>query len=326
MVGQRTAPVRRVTEPYKARVRLPLFTLIALLGPLFSGIRSTYVWAVYVVFVILYSLWALRLSRSFSTDRRLGYLLCLTDTAILLPLLVWSSAAALQTLLALVCVAGLVFTYGADRSRAKDRSTADGEMQVVRGPSAKDWRANGRRSEEASGETRLERAVRTRLQVFTATGARFGLVVLRIARFEEVASYYGEETSERLVSAVSRRGLRLLGPDAQHFSLQGGKVAFLFETEPHALQGHARYENGFAWNDLYDVEGLAMTLGRKACEHLIDGHRVECVVGWAAAPADGLTADDLLYVAETGAQSTAAFRRVAGTSVPVSDRTRAATG
>ncbi len=37
-----------------------------------------------------------------------------------------------------------------------------------------------------------------------------------------------------------------------------------------------------------------MSLGRKACEHLVDGHRVECVVGWASAPADGLNADDLM--------------------------------
>jgi hypothetical protein len=162
--------------------------------------------------------------------------------------------------------------------------------------------------------------------VFTATGARFGLVVLRIARFEEASSYFGEEAAGRLLSAVSRRGLRLLGPDAQNFALSEGKVAFLFETEPDALQGHARYESSFAWSDPYDVEGLAMTLGRRVCEHLVDGHRVECVVGWASAPADGLTADDLLYVAETGAQSTAAFRRVAGSSVPVPERARAATG
>lgn len=326
MVGQRTDPVRRVTEHQKARGRLALLTLIALIGPLFSGVRSTSVWVIYVVFVIFYSLWTLRLSRTFSGDRRLGYLLCLTDAAILLPLLVWSSAPALQAVLALVCAAGLAVTYRVDRSRVKDEARSHSQTRGSPGLSPREWRVNGRRPEELSAEARLERAVRTRLQLLTATGARFGLVVLRIARFEEAASYYGEEASERLLAAVSRRGLRLLGPDAQHFSLQGGRVAFLFETEPHALQGHGRYESGFSWSDPYDVEGLAMTLGRKVCEHLVDGHRVECVVGWASAPADGLTADDLMYTAETGAQSTAAFRRVAGSSVPVSERARAATG
>ncbi len=326
MIGQRTAPARRVTEHQKARVRLPLLTLIALFGPLFSGVRSTSVWIVYVVFVVLYALWTLRLSRSFSRDRRLGYLLCLTDIAIMLPLLVWSSSAALRAVLVLVCAGGVAFTCKVDRSQTRNGMPVENALPAVRGPSAREWRARAKRPERPSAEALLERAVRTRLQVFTATGARFGLVVLRIARFEEVGSYYGEEAAERLVSAVSRRGLRLLGPDAQHFSLRGGKVAFLFETEPHTLLGHGRYETGLAWSDPYDVEGLAMALGRKACEHLVDGHRVECVAGWASAPADGLTADDLMYVAETGAQSTAAFRRVAGSSAPVSERARAATG
>jgi hypothetical protein len=53
---------------------------------------------------------------------------------------------------------------------------------------------------------------------------------------------------------------------------------------------------------------------------------VECVVGWASAPADGLNADDLMYVAEAGAQSTAAFRRVAGGQVTVPERARIAAG
>jgi GGDEF domain-containing protein len=326
MVGEHTAPVRRVTELQKARLRLPLLTLVALLGPVFSGVRSASVWIVYVVFVVLYSLWTLRLSRTFSGDRRLGYLLCLTDVAILLPLLVWSSAVGLQIVLALVCAGGLALTYAANRSRSGVEVGAQEGAPAPRGLSAREWQARSRRAQEPSAEELLERAVRTRLQVFTATGARFGLVVLRIARFEEASSYFGEEAAGRLLSAVSRRGLRLLGPDAQNFALSEGKVAFLFETEPDALQGHARYESSFAWSDPYDVEGLAMTLGRKVCEHLVDGHRVECVVGWASAPADGLTADDLLYVAETGAQSTAAFRRVAGSSVPVPERARAATG
>jgi len=326
MLGQRTAPVRRTAEHQKALVRLPLVTAITLLGPLFSGVRSAAVWIVYVVFVLLYSLWVLRLSRTFSSDRRLGYLLCLTDIAILLPLLVWSSAAALQIVLALLCVAGLAFTYRADWLRGGAAAKAEDGLSSIRGPSARDWRAKARRAEQPSPEALLERAVRTRLQVFTASGARFGLVVLRIARFDEVVSYYGEESAGRLLSAISRRGLRLLGPDAQDFTLRGGKVAFLFETEPDALQGHSRYESGFAWSDPYDVEGLAMAVGRKVCEHLVDGHRVECVVGWASAPSDGLTADDLMYVAETGAQSTAAFRRVAGTSSAVPERARAATG
>lgn len=320
MTGQRTARLPRVTEHQKARVRLPLLTLLALLGPPLSGVRSVSIWVFYAVFVVLYSLWCLRLSCYFSSDRRLGYLLSLTDIAILLPLLVWSSAAGMQTVLTVVCAVGLAVTYWADRVRMETDARAGGD------PRAREQRSVMSRAKESSVETGLERAVRMRLRVFTTTGARFGLVVLRVMRFEETASYYGEDASERLLSAVSRRGLRLLGPDAQNFPLPGGRVAFLFETEPKDLRVDDRDEGGHRWRGPYDVEGLAMALGRKACEHLIDGHRVECVVGWASAPADGLTADDLMDVAESGAQSTAAFRRVAGSRVPVSERAKAATG
>ncbi|OFW65708.1 MAG: hypothetical protein A2Y74_09630 [Actinobacteria bacterium RBG_13_63_9] len=69
-----------------------------------------------------------------------------------------------------------------------------------------------------------------------------------------------------------------------------------------------------------------MALGRRACEQMVDGSRLECVVGWASAPADGVGADDLMYAAEGGAQSTAAFRRVAGSRVPVPKKTRAVAG
>jgi hypothetical protein len=180
--------------------------------------------------------------------------------------------------------------------------------------------------DQAGPGTPLERAVRVRLGVFLATGSRFALVVLRIARFEETMSYYGEESSRRILSAVSRRGLRFLGPDAQHFELPEGRVAFLFEIDNERVQAGADRDGRFIWTDPSDIEGLAMSLGRKACEHLVDGHRVECVVGWASAPADGLNADDLMEVAEAGAQSTAAFRRVAGGQVRVPERARVAAG
>lgn len=325
MIEQRTAPLSRVTERRKARVRLPLLTFLALLGPPLTGMRSVPVWIVYVVFAVLYSLWSLRLSGHFSTDRRLGYLLCLTDTAILLPLLAWSTVVGMRVVLLVGCAAGLAVTLWADKAQRERADTAMGTGAIG------GLRGRGRpsvavRAESRDPQTRLEQAVHVRLRVFTVTGARFGLVVLRVLRFEETASYYGEEASERVLSAVSRRGLRLLGPDAQHFPLPGGRVAFLFETEPEAARAGERGEGGLRWSHPYDVEGLAMTVGRKSCEHLIDGRRVECVVGWASAPADGLMADDLMYAAESGAQSTAAFRRVAGSQLPVPERARAAAG
>lgn len=316
MATLRTAPGRRLTEQRKARVRLPLLILVALVTPPLAGIRSIPAWVCYAVFASLYSLWALRLCTQFGHDRRLGYLLCLADLAILLPLLVWSSGATLQVFLVAMCAVGLAVTYLGGRAERRDE-----QRPLTRAATAD--KIDAHTIDESTGAP-LERAVRLRLTVFRATGSRFALVVLRVLRFEENTAYYGGESSQRVLSAISRRGLRLLGPDAQHFVLPGGRVAFLFEIENGRAPGAPR-TTATDWVDPTDVESLAMALGRKSCERLVDGHRVECVVGWASAPADGLNADDLMYVAEAGAQSTAAFRRAAG-QVGVPDRARVAAG
>ena len=249
MIGQRTAPVRRVTEHHKARVRLPLFTLIALLGPLLSGIRSTSVWIVYVIFVILYSLWALRLSRYF-----------LERPSARLPLVPHRHR------------------YPAAAARLEFRGRAAGTPGLgVRGWAClhvrsrsipgQEPRDDGRRDAGHTGSISQglagQRQALRRAQCGNTPGARGA---------DPPAGLHGDRGTVRaggaphrpvrgnrsllrrgdlragLSAAVSRRGLRLLGPDAQHFSLQGGRVAFVFATEPHALQGHARYESGVAWS------------------------------------------------------------------------------
>jgi GGDEF domain-containing protein len=274
---------------------------------------------VYVILAAAYSLWGLRLTRNFARDRRLGYLLALTDAAILLPLLVWSSAAVMQALLVLAWACGLLYTYAADRAHkaAGSRVRASHALRLEPVRSRRDWE---------SVEAPLERALKVRLRVLAATNTRFALIVLRVLRFEEIAAYYGAETSDRLIAAVGRRGLRLLGPDAQSFVLDGGRVALVFATDTGAAGGDSQDDASLGWIDPYDVESVAMTVARRVCEHLVDGHRVECVVGWASAPADGMSAEDLVYAAEAGAQSTAAFRRVAGSRIPVPEKTRAAAG
>lgn len=305
MTGKRTATAQRITERRKARARLVLLTLLALVFPPLVGVRSAPVWVLYVGFAFLYSLWTLRLVRTFEGDRRLGYLLALTDAAVVLPLLVWTSSAFLQVLLFLLCATGAVFTYWADRRLRQAEACAH---QGARASFA----SAGAQPGEATPEARLERILRARLQVFGSTGMRFALVFLHIRRYEEILVYYGEEAAARVVGAVVRRGLRLLGPDAQSLVLPGGRVAFVFALGPGS-------------GDSYDVEGLAMALARKACEHLVDRYRVECVVGWASAPADGLTPEDLVYTAESGVRSAEAFRRVAGAPA-LPGKTRAAAG
>lgn len=317
MIGQQTARPLRITERQKARARVVLLTLIGLVCPPLAGARSVSVWMFYAAFVLLYSVWGLRLARGFSADRRLGYLLCLTDTAIVLPLIVWASSPPLRAGLLLVCGIGLAVTYWADRSRVVSGARVTTAPRGARS-------ARGRSVYEGPEEP-LERALRMRLRVFEATGDRFALVVLRVVRFEEMRTYYGEDAAEHLLSAVGRRAMRLLGPDAQHFFLPEGRVALVFATGREQAR-LAETGTSVLRADPYDVESIAMMLARKVCEHLIEGRRVECVVGWASAPADGLSAEDLIYAAESGAQSSAAFRRVAGERVPVPDKTRVAAG
>ena len=319
MDKQRTAGALRVTERQKARARLVLLTLVGLICPPLAGARSPVVWALYVALTVGYSLWALRLTRHYAGDRLLGFLLCLTDGAILLPLLAWSSSAALWVVLILVWAGGLLATRaGAGGSRDVSRRSRFGPTL------AEPERVRGNRGYD-DPEALLDGALRMRLQVLRSNNARFALVLLRVLRFEDIADYYGQDLASRVLAAVGHRGSRLLGPDAQVFLLQSGRVAFVFATG--ATTGAVVSASGEpTWIDPYDVESLAMALGRRACEHLIDGQKVECVVGWGSAPADGMSADDLLYAAESGAQSTAAFRRVAGSAVPVPERTRAATG
>jgi GGDEF domain-containing protein len=319
MKRQRTAGALRVTECQKARARLVLLTLVGLICPPLAGARSPAIWALYVVLTIGYSLWALRLTRHYAGDRLLGLLLCLTDGAMLLPLLAWSSAAALWIVLVLVWMGGLLAT----------RAAGSGSRDVSRRPGLDSGRVEPDKARGSRGyddpEALLDGALRLRLQVLRSTNARFALVVLRVLRFDDIADYYGHDIASRVLAAVGHRGSRLLGPDAQVFLLQSGRVALVFATG--ATTGRVASASGqTAWIDPYDVESLAMALGRRACEHLIDGQKVECVVGWASAPADGVSAEDLLYAAESGAQSTAAFRRVAGSGVPVPERTRAAVG
>jgi GGDEF domain-containing protein len=320
MTGQRTAPSLILTERTKARVRLPLLILATLVGPPLAGMRFTPVWLIYILFGFVYALWALRLTQLFSADNRLGYLLCLTDSALLLPLAAWSTGLGMKVAVPVVCALGLAVTYVVDEARLTRGRRTDP--------------VGGRRPSSGSGrvadpEAELRAAIGSRLRSFQHDGSRFGLVVLRLVRFEETNTYYGDETGERALSAVGRRGMRLLGQEAQRFVLRGGRVAFLFETA--GPGGRTTARERLDWHDSYDTEGLAMVLGRRVCENLVEGRRLECVVGWSSAPADGLSTGDLLSAALAGAQSTEAFRRVGGIPGPgrpgaVDDRRQAAAG
>lgn len=284
------------TEHRKSRVRLLLLGAVSLIGPPLSGIRSPALWLFYFVFIVLYSLWSLRLAAVFHNDRRLGYLLCLTDFAILLPLFAWNKHISMRLIIAAVWVCGFAITARISRRSRLERAGS--------APSVS-WNAV---VGTKPGLEDLEAAMRTRMRLFATSGSTFSLVLVQLVRFEETVFYYGDLVAQHTLAAVTRRAMRHLGTDAQHFHLSGGRIAFLFSGDP-ASAG-----------------AMADMVGRKVGEHLVDGRRIECLVGCASAPADGLDAEELLRVAEDGAFSTAAFRRVVSAHVSVPERAKAAVG
>jgi len=283
------------TEHRKARIRLLLLGAVSLIGPPLAGIRSPIVWVFYFVFVTLYALWTLRLTAVFSTDRRLGYLLSLTDFAILLPLFAWDRHTATRIIIGALWVCGLVVTARISHRSSLERTdvgSAVGQDGLRVTPELEDLKA----------------AARARMRLFATSGSTFGLVLVQLVRFEETVFYYGDLVAQHTMAAVTRRAMRHLGTDAQHFHLPGGRIAFLFS------------------GDSETAGAAADMLGRKIGEYLVDGRRIECLVGCASAPADGLDAEELLRVAEDGAFSTAIFRRVASAHQPMPERAKAAAG
>jgi hypothetical protein len=317
MKALQTAEKAHVTERQKAWARLALLTVVGLVCPPLAAAKSGAIWGAYLLLAVLYSLWTVRITRVASRDRQLGYLLCVTDAVVLIPILVWSSGVAMRVVLVFLWVVGAATTW----------RSAVAAQQAVRGrPRSRG--AAGAAPRSADAEAPLERSIRARLRALQVDRTRFAIVVLRVAGHDEMVAGRGQEATKELLREVGRGGLRLLGPDAQLFVLPGGRMAFIFATDSGLEHARPADRRTAARIDPYDVESLAMALARKACEQALGGRPLECVVGWASAPADGTTADDLMYAAESGALSSAAFRRVGGSRVTVSEpeRKRAVAG
>ena len=315
MKARITAKGVHVTERQKAWARLALLTTVGLVCPPLAAARSGVVWGVYLLLVVLYSLVTLRLTKVAAQERNLGYLLCASDAAVLVPIMMWSLDAAMPTLLGLLWLLGLVASWRAARAREGSQS----HSRIERGSSRVSAYADG---------APLERALRVRLRALTTEGTRFALVLLKLEGHSDILAESGREATKEFMREAGRRGLALLGPDAQLFPLPHARLAFLFASE--SVRGHSRSSDPKRPErvDPYDTESLAMELAKRVCEQTIGGRGLECVAGWATAPADGTSADDLMYAAESGALSTAAFRRVSGPRVPVTEleKKRAAAG
>ncbi len=303
MKAQETAQKAHVTERQKAWARLALLTVVGLTCPPLAAAKSVVVWGIYLLVVVLYSVWTVHITRTSAYDRQLGYLLCVTDALMLIPIMMWSLGSAMRVVLVVPWLAGVAASVRAAQAQAHKTQKKDSNHESR-------WKANG-------SEAPLERALRVRLRVLAEERTRFGVVLLRIMGHDRMVTQYGKEAAKDVLKDVGRRGLRLLGPDAQLFFLTGGRMAFVFSTD--SAREYSKYAGGCRANhiDPYDVESLAMALASRACEQEMTGRPLECVVGWASAPVDGVTADDLMYAAESGVLSSAAFRRVGGARVPV---------
>ncbi|HSR33792.1 MAG TPA: hypothetical protein VLY63_24765, partial [Anaerolineae bacterium] len=299
MKAKNTANLVHVTERQKAWARLALLTVVGLVCPPLAAARSGVVWGIYLLVVVAYSLWTVRITRLAVQERNLGYLLCVADAMVLVPIMVWSLEPAMPTVLGLLWLMGVVTSVRAARSARGTRSVARARREEP-----------GLESSAAGAP--LERALRVRLRALSTDGTRFALVLLKLEGHTDMIAQSGKDATKDFLREAGRRGLDLLGPDAQLFPLPGGRLAFLFASE--SVRGHSRSSDPRRPDrvDPYDTESLAMALAVTVCEKALGGRRLECVAGWATAPADGTNADDLMYAAESGALSTAAFRRVRG--------------
>ena len=95
-----------MTERQKAWARLALLTVVGLFCPPLAAAKSGPTWAIYLLTAILYSLWALRVTKNARRDRSLGYLLSLADGVVLVPILVWSQGFAMRAVLIFLCLVG----------------------------------------------------------------------------------------------------------------------------------------------------------------------------------------------------------------------------
>lgn len=314
-----------MTERQKAWGRLALLTVVGLVCPPLAAARSGAVWGVYLLLLVVYSLWTVRITRESSRDTQLGYLLCAADLAVLVPIMVWSLSASMPVLLMLLWAMGVGASFVSARTR-RSRPNSSGASGRSNG-SAKPRPAKDRADSPDEGAP-LERELRARLRGLETDGSRFALVLLKLGGYETMIVEQGKQATRDFLHDAGHRGLRLLGPDAQVFPLPGGRMAFVFATdftrEGSGVADSSRSERV----ETHDIETLAMTLASKACDRTLGGHRLECVAGWASAPADGVNVDDLVYTAESGALSTDAYRRVGASrvAVPEPEQKRAIAG
>ena len=273
-----TARSSRVGEQQKARYRLLVFGLLALFGPPAFGIQVGLLSALYSIAIVAYALWTMRLTVVFRDDDSLGYLLTLFDIVMTVPLLLWGSQAWLTIPVVVLWVAGLSMSATIQRRARLQRTLV--QTSVVD------------RTTGFLTAARFDSAVEDQVARAENRRSGFALFTIRLGRFDEVRVMAGPEAAERTVAVLARRGQRVLGAESQGFRLSRDVVGLLVPNCNPAAAAE-----------------LAVEISR-AGSTLIEGRRADVLVGYAVAPRDGRTAEELCEAATDSALSSPRLRAV----------------
>lgn len=257
-------------EHQKACYRLLVLGVLALFGPPAFGLHSGWFTFLYGFLLVAYAVWAMRLTVLFHDDDHVGYLLTLFDVALTLPLVVWGKEPWLAGPLVALWVLGLSMSAMLQRRRRSERIAQAGGV-VDAGTGFATVSTFLPAVERASS-----RAVRE--------AEPYGVVSLRVHRFQELVSMNGRSAADRSLHTLGRRVLQEVR-EAEPFRLRDDELVFLV---PGACAG--------------DLADLAIKASA-SCARLVDGRRLDASLGYAVCPRDGYDATELLRAAVTAGRT-----------------------
>lgn len=270
-----TARHLRSREHLKARYRLPILVVLAGLGPSAFGLRVGLLSGLYSAILVVYALWALRLTVVFRDDAGLGYLLSLFDVALTVPLVLWGRPTWLLVPLVTAWVLGLVASVTIRGQEERLRA----QVEALVDP------ASGLRTSACFREFVREEGLAL------ADDGCFSVLTVRVHRFHELVTYYGRDSAERALVAIARRASREAGEQIEAFRLGEDLLAL-------AVPGCSPAE----------AAQVAVTVSRGANRRLVEGRKIDTFVGYAVFPRDGRTADELVASAEATTAARTAWR------------------
>jgi len=246
-----------------------VFGLLAVLGPPAFGFRVGALVALYSVLLVAYSLWSLRLTVVFPNDASLGYLLCLFDAALVMPLLVWGASFWLVVPLSILWCAGLAASIRSAGAAGREGRVEKGLRKAVE------------LETDSTGHMSRTAFVEELRGLYVQRVESFGLLVVRLQRYQEVRVLMGAEAAGQVLGALSRRVQREAGAGARGYHITEDRIAFI-------LVGQALEEAG----------PVAARARKAANARLVNGQKLEALVGYSSYPLDGLSPKDLLLAAD----------------------------